>query len=131
MSIMGVDIGTTGTKAIAFSENGKVLAADYKEYNLLFPKPGWVEFDTVDQWEKIFKVLKKVNNDPEVIKDPVSALAVTTVGESFTPIDDKGNILYNTIYSTDARSVKELELVLSKYDAQYLMDITGYPPGYI
>ena len=131
MSIMGVDIGTTGTKAIAFSENGKVLATDYKEYNLLFPKTGWVEFDTADQWKKIFEVLKKVNSDPEVIKDPVTAIAVTTVGESFTPVDDKGDILYNTIYSTDARSIKELEFVLSKYNAQYLMDITGYPPGYI
>jgi len=83
-----------------------VLASDYKEYNLLFPKPGWVEFDTVDQWNKIFEVIKKVNNDPEVKKDPVSAIAVTTFGEGFTPVDDKGDILYNTIYSTDARSTK-------------------------
>jgi len=131
MSIMGVDIGTTGTKAIAFSESGKVIASDYKEYNLMFPKPGWVEFDTEDQWNKIFEVLKKVNNDPEVKKDPVKEIAVTTFGESFTPIDDKGKVLYNTIYSTDARSIKESEYVLSKYSAQYLMDITGYPPGYI
>ena len=131
MSIMGVDIGTTGTKAIAFSENGKVIASDYKEYSLLFPKPGWVEFDTADQWNKIFEAIKKVNNDTEVKKDPVSAIAVTTFGEGFTPVDDKGDILYNTIYSTDARSIKELEFVLSKYSAQYLMDITGYPPGYI
>ncbi|MHB1347121.1 MAG: FGGY family carbohydrate kinase, partial [Candidatus Humimicrobiaceae bacterium] len=42
---MGVDIGTTGTKAIAFSEHGNVIASDYKEYNLMLPKPGWVEFD--------------------------------------------------------------------------------------
>ncbi|MHB1274990.1 MAG: FGGY-family carbohydrate kinase [Candidatus Humimicrobiaceae bacterium] len=131
MSIMGLDIGTTGTKAIAFSENGKALASDYKEYNLLFPNPGWVEFDTADQWNKVFEVLRKVNNDPVIKKDPVTAIAVTTVGESFTPIDDKGNILYNTIYSTDARSIKESELVLSKYSAEYLMEITGYPPGYI
>ncbi|MEI7616449.1 MAG: FGGY family carbohydrate kinase, partial [Actinomycetota bacterium] len=131
MSIMGIDIGTTGTKAIAFSETGKAIASDYKEYRLLYPKPGWVEFDTIDQWNKIFEVIKKVNSDPEIKKDPVRAIAVTTFGEGFTPIDDKGEILYNTIYSTDARSTKELEFVLSKYSAQYLMDITGYPPGYI
>ncbi|MDD5659365.1 MAG: FGGY family carbohydrate kinase, partial [Actinomycetota bacterium] len=46
-------------------------------------------------------------------------------------IDEKGNILYNTIYSTDARSIKEVEYVLSKYSAEELMKITGYPPGYI
>lgn len=131
MSLMGIDIGTTGTKAIAFNEEGKILASDYREYNLVFPNPGWVEFDTRDQWSKVFDVLKKVNNDPAVKKDPVSALAVSTVGESFTPIDSAGNILYNTIYSTDARSSKEVDLILEKYTAAELFEITGYPPGYI
>jgi len=131
MSLMGVDIGTTGTKAIAFNQDGKILASDYKEYNLLFPYPGWVEFDTAGQWNKIFEVLKTVNNDPEVKKDPVKAVSVTTVGDSFTPLDKKGDILYNTIYSTDARSIKEVDYILSKYSAERLMEITGYPPGYI
>ncbi|MBM3710734.1 MAG: hypothetical protein FJW61_09985, partial [Actinobacteria bacterium] len=131
MSLMGVDIGTTGTKAIAFNQDGKILASDYKEYNLLFPYPGWVEFDTAGQWNKIFEVLKTVNNDPEVKKDPVKAVSVTTVGDSFTPLDKKGDILYNTIYSTDARSTKEVDYILSKYSAERLMEITGYPPGYI
>lgn len=99
---MGIDIGTTGTKAIAFGQEDKILASDYREYSLLFPNPGWVEFDTTDQWNKIFEVLKTVNNNPAVKNDPVKAVAVTTVGDSFTPIDKKGNILYNTIYSTDA-----------------------------
>ncbi len=131
MSLMGIDIGTTGTKAIAFNEAGKILASDYKEYNLVFPNPGWVEFDTEDQWSKVFSVLKKVNNDPAVKKDPVTALAVSTVGESFTPIDSEGKILYNTIYSTDARSSNEVDLILKKYSAAELFEITGFPPGYI
>ena len=86
MSLMGIDIGTTGTKAIVFSEEGKVLANSYLEYNLLFPKPGWVEFDTEDMWEKVFDVIRNVNSREAVQNDPVSALAVSTVGESFTPI---------------------------------------------
>jgi len=90
-----------------------------------------VEFDTEDQWSKVFEVLKKVNNDPAVKKDPVTALSVSTVGESFTPIDADGKILYNTIYSTDARSSKEVDLILEKYSPVELFEITGYPPGYI
>jgi len=62
MSLMGIDIGTTGAKAIAFSENGKILAGSYLECNLLFPKKGWVEFDTEDIWKKIFEVIKSVNS---------------------------------------------------------------------
>jgi len=43
MSILGIDIGTTGTKAIAFSEEGKILKSAHLEYKLISPKPGWVE----------------------------------------------------------------------------------------
>ncbi len=131
MSLMGIDIGTTGTKAIVFSEEGKVLARSYLEYNLLFPKPGWVEFDTEDMWGKVFDVIRNVNSQEAVQNDPVSALAVSTIGESFTPIDDKGKILCNTIYSTDSRSLKELEYMLSVMPAKDLYYITGLPPQFV
>jgi len=131
MSLMGIDIGTTGTKAIAFSGEGKILASSYLEYNLLFPGPGWVEFDVDDMWKKIFEVIKRVNSHPDVKKDPVEALATSTFGDSFTPIDEKGNTIYNTIYSTDSRSIKELEYVFSIIPAKDLYYITGLPPQYV
>ncbi len=131
MSLLGIDIGTTGTKAIAFDENGDILGSDYREYSLLFPEPGWVEFDTPDQWQKIFEVLKNVNSNPAVKKDPVTALSMSTFGEGLTPVDASGDIIFNTIYSTDARSIKELEFILSRHSAKELFEITGYPAGFI
>ena len=103
MSILGIDIGTTGTKAIVFSDEGKILTSAYLEYAQIFPKPGWVEFDVNQMWGKIFNVIRMVNSDDLVKKDPVTSLSVSTVGESFTPIDKKGNTLYNTIYSKTKR----------------------------
>lgn len=131
MSLMGIDIGTTAAKVIVFNEDGKKLASDHQEYDLLFPQPGWVEFDTENQWKKIFELLGKINNEPEVKKDPVTAISVSTFAEGLTPVDEKGNILHNTIYSADARSTKELEFVLSKYDKKELFKLTGYCPGYM
>ena len=57
MSVLGIDIGTTGTKGIVFSEEGKTLADAYSEYSLIFLKSGWVEFDTTIMWERIFNVI--------------------------------------------------------------------------
>ena len=131
MSILGLDIGTTGTKGIVFNEDGKQLATSYEEYSNIFPRPGWVEFDVSMMWDKIFSVIKDINSNPGVVKDPVTALSVSTMGESFTPVDKKGNTLYNTIYSSDVRSVNELELVYEKYTPRELFEITGYPSGYI
>lgn len=131
MSLMGIDIGSTGTKVIAFSEEGKILASSYGEYDFVFPKPGWAEFDVDDMWNKIFKGIMEVNANSQVKKDPVQALAVSTIGESFTPVDKKGNILYNTIYSVDSRSTKELEYILSVIPAKDLYSITGMVPQYV
>jgi len=131
MSLLGIDIGTTGTKAMIFSEEGKVLANEYVEYDLVFPNPGWVEFDVKSMWKKIFNVIRKANFNPAAKKDPVTALAVSTVGESFTPIDKDGNILYNTIYSSDSRSKKELEYIFTKIPAKELYYICGLPPQYV
>ena len=131
MSLMGIDIGTTGTKAIVFNEDIKVLGSAYAEYNLLFPKPLWVEMDNAVLWANVFDVICNANSSPEVKKDPVTALSVTTYGESFTPLDKKGNILYNSIYSTDTRSMDELNYILTKYNGKELFEITGYPAKYI
>ncbi len=131
MSLMGIDIGSTGTKVIAFSEEGKILASSYGEYDFIFPNPGWVEFDVAHMWEKVFNAIKEVNVSEQVKKDPVQALAASTIGESFTPIDKNGNILYNTIYSADTRSIKELEYILSKIPAKELYSITGLAPQYV
>ncbi len=131
MSILGIDIGTTGTKAIAFNEDGKILTQAYNGYNLIFPNPNWVEFDVKNMWEKIFDAIRKINNNESIKRDPVIALSVSTIGESFTPIDKKGNTLYNTIYSNDARSIKDLEYIYTKISREELYNINGYPPGFL
>jgi len=45
MSLLGIDVGTTGCKAAVFSEAGHLLAFAYEEYDIQRPKPGWAELD--------------------------------------------------------------------------------------
>ena len=45
MSLMGLDVGITGCKAIIFDLDGKTIASAYREYPLLHPQPGWPELD--------------------------------------------------------------------------------------
>ena len=47
---LGIDIGTSGTKAILLSENGTVLATNTQEYSLSTPKPQWAEQSPDTQW---------------------------------------------------------------------------------
>ena len=45
MSLIGLDVGTTGCKAIVVNLEGKVLGEAYREYPLTYPQPGWAELD--------------------------------------------------------------------------------------
>ena len=73
MSILGIDIGTTRIKAIAFRDDGTILASAHEEYGLIYPKPNFVEFDTIPMWNKVFNVIRAINSSPEVKKDAVKA----------------------------------------------------------
>jgi xylulokinase len=84
MSLMGIDAGTTGCKAAVFALDGKLLASAYAEYDVQRPNPGWAELNSQQVWEKIKWVIQQVS--PAGISDPISALAVSSMGEAFVPV---------------------------------------------
>lgn len=43
--LLGIDIGTTGTKCSVYDLNGKRVASAYREYSMIHPRPGWTEQD--------------------------------------------------------------------------------------
>ena len=83
MSLLGLDIGTTGVKAIAFSADGKVLAQAYQEYHPLSPKKGWLEFDSRNVFKQAKMVIKEVASKTK--KDPIKAFSVSSLGEASIP----------------------------------------------
>ena len=53
MSLLGIDVGTTGCKATVFSETGQPLSFAYEEYDIARPRPGWSELDPVGVWRRV------------------------------------------------------------------------------
>ena len=47
-----VDQGTTGTRFMVFSHEGRVVCSDYQEHEQIYPRPGWVEHNAMEVWEK-------------------------------------------------------------------------------
>ena len=127
MSLMGLDIGTTGAKASVFDEKGRSLASAYREYPLLDPRPGWLELDPREVWRNVREaVAEAAAGAPE---DPVEALAITTLGEAAVPVDRNGNILDNSILGFDNRTADMFEEWLEGQDPVEIMRITGHPPS--
>ena len=52
-----IDQGTTSTRFIIFDHNGNVVAVDQKEHKQIYPKPGWVEHDALEIWQRTQEVM--------------------------------------------------------------------------
>ncbi len=59
MSYLGLDIGTSGCKAVIYEKNGTVLSSSFREYLLKTPHPGWSELDSGEVVESCFSVIKE------------------------------------------------------------------------
>ena len=63
-ALVGLDVGTTGVKAIAVSERGDVLARAEHGYSLATPQPGWTEQDPEDWWRAAEAALGELAVEP-------------------------------------------------------------------
>ncbi len=125
MSLLGLDIGITGCKAVAFSLSGDVLAQAYREYPLHQPQPGWMELDPTAVWAAVTAVIRHVT--VATTNDPVTALSVATHGESVVPVDADGRFLYPFITAIDTRAGAQMRWWAEQVGKERLFQITGMP----
>lgn len=125
MSLLGLDVGTTGCKAVAFDRKGQVLARSYREYPLLRPRSGWLELDPEVVWGNLRACIREVNS--QLASDPVEALAVSSQGEAVVPVSVDGRVLANSPVTFDNRAVPQSEWWMQAIDRRRLYAITGQP----
>ncbi len=124
MSLMGVDIGSTGAKAVVFNADGQVLAQSYQEYDELHPRPGFFELDPQQVWEAFVAVTGEA---AATCREPVQALAISAQGEAFVPVDEHGEFLYGSILSYDGRAEQQVRQLAERLGERQIFQITGMP----
>jgi len=128
MSLLGIDVGTTGCKAGVFSTAGQVLASAYQEYDVRRPQPGQAEMDAAQVWEKVKRVVAEAvaGAGPS---DPVTALCVSSLGEAVVPVAADRRILGPSILSFDTRGQEYLADLAASLDNERLYQINGNTLG--
>lgn len=124
MSLMGIDVGTTGCKAVVFEESGKQIAGAYREYPLYSPKPGWFELDPARVLEDVKAVVREA---AAKAGDPVRALAVSSQGEAIVPIDKDGGFLAPSIVSSCPRTADLVRVWEERFGRREIFEKTGIP----
>jgi xylulokinase len=107
MSLLGLDLGTTGCKAAVFALDGRRLAQAYREYETLRPEPGRAELDAADVWAKTRECIAEVAAASEA--DPPAALSISSMGEALVPLTRDRRILGRAVLCTDARGAEYVE----------------------
>lgn len=125
--LIGVDLGTSGTKTVLFAEDGTVAASCTIEYPLYQPQNGWAEQDPLDWWNAVCDTTKVV-----IAKAGISASEIKGVGLSgqmhgLVMLDKSGNVLRKSIIWCDQRTAKECEEITQKVGAGNLIKITANP----
>ncbi len=123
---MGIDIGTSGCKAVIFDEHGHQKALEYREYDIIAQQPGWAELDTDEVMRKCFEVIGKAASS--LPDGSLKGIGISSQGEAFTLIDNKGKALCNALVSSDSRASGMISEFTEYFDEQRLYEITGHTP---
>ena len=103
--ILGIDQGTTGSRAFIFNEQGKVVTSAYSEFEQFFPKPGWVEHDASEIWETVQKVSRQALDDAGIDGSKLTAIGITNQRETAVAWDrDSGEPVHRAIVWQDRRT---------------------------
>lgn len=125
MSYLGIDVGTTGSKAVVFSEDGKLLAEAAGEYSIKSLQNGWFELDSYEVIQLCRKIIADAAGQVKQ-SDPIKATGITSQGEAFTLLDKENNYLSNAMVSFDVRSKDQVEKICEQFGKEKLYNITGH-----
>jgi gluconokinase len=125
--IIGVDIGTSGTKAIAFTLDGQVVTNTYVSYNPLPGKPGYHELAPEVLYEAVITSIERTAQQLPPLGKTLSAISFSTAMHSLIAVNEDGDPLTNVITWADARSVAYAEALKGTPEGHDIYRHTGTP----
>ncbi|NDJ85630.1 MAG: xylulokinase [Chloroflexi bacterium] len=122
--LLGLDISTTGAKALLIDTNGAVVASHTVPQSVSTPQPLWSEQDPADWWENMVQAVQAVLGRTG-LADSVMAIGITGQMHGLVCLDKTGEVLRPAILWNDQRTGAEVETITAKIGAQRLIELTG------
>jgi len=104
---LGIDQGTTGTTVLIFNEEWNICGRGYSEHKQYYPKPGWVEHDPIEIWNKTKESVAVALDQARINAKDLRAIGLGNQGETCMVWDkNTGKPIYNAIVWQDRRTAK-------------------------
>lgn len=122
---IGIDVGTTGVKAVLIDNLGHMLAEHTVPHDLHSPRAGWAEENPAD-WERgAIEALAVVASSPQCDRHRVAGIGVSGMVPAIVLLGEEGDPLRPSIQQNDARAVDDVEFLASTLDQDQLYARTG------
>lgn len=123
--IIGIDIGTSGTKSVLFDLHGNVVSSALEEYPLYQPQNGWAEQDPEDWWIAVCKTLKAIL--PYATNGEIGGIGLSGQMHGLVLLDSQNQVLRKAILWCDGRTGKQCRDMERILGHERLIEITANP----
>jgi gluconokinase len=124
---IGVDIGTTSTKAIVFSAAGRIKGISSKGYEILVPQPDWAEQDPAAILAAVIAAVREAVDAAAVAGRDIAAVGFSAATHSLIALDADHQPLTKSLIWADNRSLAQAERLKQSTAAPHLYRRTGSP----
>jgi xylulokinase len=122
--LVGVDVGTSGTRALAVTIEGELVAEATRPHELLTPRPGWTEQQPAEWWEACKGVLREV---AAAVGEEIVGLGVTGQMHGSVFLDGAGAVIRPALLWNDQRTSGECNEITSRVGEARLLELAGNP----
>jgi xylulokinase len=123
--LLGIDVGTTGSKAILSDADGTVKASATTEYPMFTPQPLWTEQNPADWWTATVTSIRRVLDEGGVEPGQVGGVGLTGQMHGLVLLDDQGNDLRPAILWNDQRTGEQCDQIRERVGKERLIALTG------
>ncbi|MGH2541938.1 MAG: xylulokinase, partial [Ardenticatenaceae bacterium] len=130
--LLGIDVGTTGSKALLVEAGGGVRASATTEYPFFTPRPLWAEQEPRAWWDATVRSVRRVLAESNVRADQVAAVGLTGQMHGLVLLDAQGELLRPCIMWNDQRTAAQCAEITERVGPQRVLQLTGNPvlPGF-
>ncbi len=130
--LVGIDIGTSGAKALIIDETGSVVSSGTVEYPMSTPRPLWAEQNPEHWWEAVCDATLQALREGCIAADEIASIGLTGQMHGMVLLDSAGRVLRPCIMWNDQRTAEQCEWIMQTVGRERFLELTLNPalPGF-
>ncbi|MEO0293154.1 MAG: xylulokinase [candidate division WOR-3 bacterium] len=124
---LGIDLGTSGVKALVMDERGEKIVTSTVEYPLYTPKVNWAEQNPAEWWEATVKAIKQVISKASISSFDIKGIGLSGQMHGLVALDKEYKVLRPAILWCDQRTEKQCNYITEKIGKERLIELVSNP----